>query len=193
MQAMQGSVVRAGAGSGFAESRSPAAIATERPRRRLPPRQGRRGPGRRRPVGSPTPASTSASRAEHRGRRLPRQPRCPSNLRRRLDVTDFGTPVTSTSTPFEQGDNARMMIDAARARGNTTPTRRDNQFVLEVKPVVEDPNKLVQGTRRRLPGREAVAQLPERRRPRGAAGHRRLHRPQHHHQRLGAAAASRCG
>ena len=36
-----------------------------------------------------------------------------------------------------------------------------------------------------LQGRQAVAQLPERRGAGGAAGDRRLHRPQHHHQRLG--------
>ncbi len=42
------------------------------------------------------------------------------------------------------------------------------------------------GLARRLQGREAVAQLPERGSARGAAGDRRLHRPQHHHQRHGA-------
>ena len=59
----------------------------------------------------------------------------------------------------------------------------DNRFILEVKPILEDPNKLMQGIAPGLQGREAVAQLPERRGARGAAGDRRLHRPQHHHQR----------
>ncbi|HEX8988480.1 MAG TPA: type IV pilus secretin PilQ [Rhodocyclaceae bacterium] len=69
----------------------------------------------------------------------------PENLRRRLDVTDFATPVTTVNT-MSQGDNVRMVI---------TPTglweynayQSDNQFVIEVRRIVEDPNKLVQGTR----------------------------------------------
>src|SRR5690606_19497473 len=34
----------------------------------------------------------------------------PENLRRRLDVTDFGTPV-STVRAFQQGRNARLVIE----------------------------------------------------------------------------------
>jgi type IV pilus assembly protein PilQ len=45
----------------------------------------------------------------------------PDNLRRRLDVTDFGTPVQSVST-FQSGDRVRMVVEP-RGRGSTAPTR----------------------------------------------------------------------
>jgi type II secretory pathway component HofQ len=44
----------------------------------------------------------------------------PDNLRRRLDVVDFATPVQTIST-FQQGENVRMVIEprgaALRHRG----------------------------------------------------------------------------
>jgi type II secretory pathway component HofQ len=46
----------------------------------------------------------------------------PKNLVRRLDVGDFATPVKFVDT-FEQGANARMVIDP-RGCGNTRRTRR---------------------------------------------------------------------
>lgn len=67
----------------------------------------------------------------------------PATLRRRLDVTDFGTPVTKiTTTP--QGENVRMTIDA---QGNWEQSvyQSDTQLVIDVKPVKEDPNRLAQG------------------------------------------------
>ncbi|MDO6388223.1 type IV pilus secretin PilQ [Uliginosibacterium sp. 31-12] len=70
----------------------------------------------------------------------------PDRLRKSLDVTDFGTPITNVTT-IQQGGAVRMTI---------TPTgmwehnayQTDNQFVLEVKPSQEDPRKLVQGSSR---------------------------------------------
>jgi type IV pilus assembly protein PilQ len=67
----------------------------------------------------------------------------PATLRRRLDVTDFGTPVTRiTTTP--SGDNVRMTIEA---HGNWEQSvyQSDTQLVIDVKPVKEDPNRLTQG------------------------------------------------
>jgi len=69
----------------------------------------------------------------------------PENLRKRLDVTDFATPVTVIST-FQQGDNTRMVIEP-RGLWEHNAYQTDTQFVVEVKPVQYDPNKLVQGTR----------------------------------------------
>lgn len=69
----------------------------------------------------------------------------PDNLRRRLDVVDFATPVQSINT-FTQGDNVRLVIEP-KGLWEQTAYQTDNQFVLEVKPVIEDPNKLVQGSR----------------------------------------------
>ncbi|MBS1198996.1 MAG: type pilus secretin family protein [Proteobacteria bacterium] len=69
----------------------------------------------------------------------------PENLKRRLDVTDFATPVTTVSTA-SNGDNARMTI-TPKGLWEHTAYQTDNQFVIEVKPVIEDPNKLVQGSK----------------------------------------------
>jgi type IV pilus assembly protein PilQ len=68
------------------------------------------------------------------------------DLRRRLDVTDFATPVTSVSTT-RQGDNVRIAI-AAHGLWEHTAYQSDNQFVVEVKPLKEDPSKLFQGSQR---------------------------------------------
>lgn len=79
----------------------------------------------------------------------------PEHLRRRSDVLDFGTPV-SAITAQQQGDNVRLVV---------TPTglwehnayQSDNMFVLEVRRVTEDPNKLVQGTPRGQYGGERLS------------------------------------
>jgi len=67
----------------------------------------------------------------------------PENLRRRLDVTDFGTPVQSIST-FQNGDKVRMVVEP-RGAWEHSAYQTDNQFVLEVRVQKTDPNKLVQG------------------------------------------------
>ncbi|HEX6414497.1 MAG TPA: type IV pilus secretin PilQ [Burkholderiales bacterium] len=61
----------------------------------------------------------------------------PENLRRRLDVVDFGTPVSTVST-FQQGENVRMVIEP-RGQWEHNAYQSDTQFVLEVKPLVADP------------------------------------------------------
>lgn len=68
----------------------------------------------------------------------------PDILRRRLDVTDFGTPVqTVTTTPM--GENVRMVI-TPKGLWEHSAYQSDTQLVVEVKPIKEDPNKLTQGT-----------------------------------------------
>ena len=69
----------------------------------------------------------------------------PENLRRKLDVTDFGTPVTSVETK-PLGDNVRMTI-TPHGLWEHNAYQSENQFVVEVKRIIEDPNKLVQGTK----------------------------------------------
>lgn len=76
----------------------------------------------------------------------------PQNLHRRSDVVDFGTPITQMLAE-QQGSSVRLTV---------TPTgmwehnayQSGEQFVLEVKRVAEDPNKLVQrgGVRTRYAG-----------------------------------------
>lgn len=67
----------------------------------------------------------------------------PDTLRRRLDVTDFGTPVRTVST-FQSGDRVRMVVEPTGSWEHSA-YQSDNQFVLEVRPVKVDPNKLTQG------------------------------------------------
>ncbi len=67
----------------------------------------------------------------------------PDSLRRRLDVTDFGTPVQSITTT-QVGDRVRMVVEP-RGAWEHSAYQSDNQFVLEVRAQKVDPNKLVQG------------------------------------------------
>ncbi len=69
----------------------------------------------------------------------------PRNLERRLDVNDFGTPVVTIDT-FPQGGNARMVIEP-QGLWEHSAYQTENRFILEIKPVHEDPNKLTQGTK----------------------------------------------
>jgi type IV pilus assembly protein PilQ len=68
----------------------------------------------------------------------------PEVLRRRLDVSDFGTPVTTVST-VQQGENVRMTVEA-KGLWEQSVYQGENQLVLEVRPIKEDPNKLTQGS-----------------------------------------------
>ncbi|MBV7539302.1 type IV pilus secretin PilQ [Duganella sp. sic0402] len=68
----------------------------------------------------------------------------PENLRRRLDVGDFGTPVSLVTTA-PQGENTRLIIEA-RGLWEQTVYQSDTQLVVDVKPIKEDPNKLTQGS-----------------------------------------------
>lgn len=67
----------------------------------------------------------------------------PRNLERRLDVVDFATPVLTVDT-FGQGDNVRMVVES-KGLWEHAAYQTDNRFILEVKPIVEDPAKLTQG------------------------------------------------
>ena len=74
----------------------------------------------------------------------------PEHLRRRADVTDFGTPVTAM-TAQQSGDNVRLTV-TPNGLWEHNAYQSDNRFVLEVKRVVEDPNKLVQGSKEKFGG-----------------------------------------
>ncbi len=69
----------------------------------------------------------------------------PRNLERRLDVQDFGTPITAVET-FNQGGNTRMVIEP-KGLWEHSAYQTDNRFIIEVRAVQEDPNKLVQGAK----------------------------------------------
>jgi type IV pilus assembly protein PilQ len=67
----------------------------------------------------------------------------PEGLRRRLDVSDFGTPV-QTVTTFQTGDRVRVVIEPKGAWEHSA-YQSDNQFVVEVRQIRIDPSKLTQG------------------------------------------------
>ena len=71
--------------------------------------------------------------------------RLPESLRRRLDVTDFGTPVTRVST-LAQGDNVRMTVEA-QGDWEQSVFQSDSQLVVEVRKVEGDPNRSSTGSR----------------------------------------------
>jgi len=69
----------------------------------------------------------------------------PKNLERRLDVVDFATPVQTIDT-FVQGGTSRISIEP-KGLWEHSAYQTDNRFIVEVKPIVEDPTKLIQGSR----------------------------------------------
>ena len=67
----------------------------------------------------------------------------PRNLLRRLDVLDFATPVRQVDL-VSQGTTTRMTIEP-RGLWEYSAYQTETQFIVEVKQLKEDPNKLVQG------------------------------------------------
>src|SRR3990170_2329088 len=67
----------------------------------------------------------------------------PKNLQRKLDVADFATPVQGVDT-FAQGHDVRMVIEP-KGQWEHAAYQTDNKFIIEVKPIAEDPNKMVKG------------------------------------------------
>ena len=67
----------------------------------------------------------------------------PEGLRRKLDVTDFGTPV-QTITTVQSGDRVRMVIEPKGAWEHSA-YQSDKQLVVEVRQQKTNPDKLTQG------------------------------------------------
>ena len=74
----------------------------------------------------------------------------PDTLKRRLDVSDFATPVNNL-TASQQGNNVRLVVEP-RGLWEHNAYQSDTRFVLEVRPVKEDPQRLFQGTRQGYQG-----------------------------------------
>ncbi len=66
-------------------------------------------------------------------------------MERRLNVTNFATPVLTVDT-FKQGQNTRMVIEP-KGDWEHSAYQTDRRFIVEVKPIIFDPNKIVQGTK----------------------------------------------
>ncbi len=67
----------------------------------------------------------------------------PEGLRRRLDVSDFGTPI-QTVTTTQTGDRVRMVVTPT-GNWEHSAYQSDNQFVLEIREQKIDSSKLTQG------------------------------------------------
>ncbi len=67
----------------------------------------------------------------------------PEGLRRRLDVSDFGTPVQMVTTTAV-GDRVRMVIEP-RGPWEHSAYQSDSQFVVELRPPRVDPSRVTQG------------------------------------------------
>jgi type IV pilus assembly protein PilQ len=69
----------------------------------------------------------------------------PATLQRRLNVTNFNTPVIYVDT-MKQGKNGRMVIEP-KGNWEHSAYQADKKFIIDVRQVVEDPNKLVRGSK----------------------------------------------
>lgn len=69
----------------------------------------------------------------------------PQTLARKLDVTDFATPVTSIDA-FRRGDRVRMVV-AAKGFWEHLAYQADNQFVVELRPVAQESAQVGSGGR----------------------------------------------
>jgi type IV pilus assembly protein PilQ len=69
----------------------------------------------------------------------------PTNLQRRLNVINFNTPVLYVDA-IQQGKNARLIIEP-QGNWEQSAYQADKKFIIDVRPVQEDPNKLVQGSK----------------------------------------------
>ncbi len=69
----------------------------------------------------------------------------PANLQRRLNVTNFNTPVIYVDT-MKQGKNGHMVIEP-KGNWEQSAYQADKKFIIDVRQVVEDSNKLVAGSK----------------------------------------------
>lgn len=69
----------------------------------------------------------------------------PAELQRRLNVINFNTPVLYVDA-MQQGKNARLIIEP-QGNWEQSAYQADKKFIVDIRPVVEDPNKLVQGSK----------------------------------------------
>ncbi|MBC7787804.1 MAG: type IV pilus secretin PilQ [Methylophilaceae bacterium] len=69
----------------------------------------------------------------------------PDNLQRRLNVINFNTAVLYVDT-MKQGNNSRMVIEP-KGNWEQSAYQADKKFIIDVRQIAEDPNKLVQGSK----------------------------------------------
>ena len=137
---VDGAAAAAPASAGAAQAAAPAyAPASRAQLRNLDFRRGSNGEGR---VVVDLPNSQTAVDVRQLGNRVQvdfMNTGLPESLRRRLDVSDFGTPVSRVTTTA-QGNNVRMVIEA-QGQWEQSVYQSETQLVVDVR-VKEDPNKL---------------------------------------------------
>jgi type IV pilus assembly protein PilQ len=69
----------------------------------------------------------------------------PADLQRRLNVINFNTPVLYVDT-MKQGKNGRISIEP-KGNWEQSAYQADKKFIIDVRQVVEDPDKLVRGSK----------------------------------------------
>jgi type IV pilus assembly protein PilQ len=69
----------------------------------------------------------------------------PAELQRRLNVINFNTPVLYVDT-MKQGKNGRMVIEP-KGNWEQSAYQADKKFIIDVRQLIEDPNKLVKGNK----------------------------------------------
>ncbi len=69
----------------------------------------------------------------------------PADLQRRLNVINFNTPVLYIDT-MKQGKNGRISIEP-KGNWEQSAYQADKKFIIDVRQVVEDPDKLVRGSK----------------------------------------------
>lgn len=69
----------------------------------------------------------------------------PVKLERRLNVTNFNTPVIFVDA-MKKGNNVQLVIEP-QGNWEQSAYQADKRFIIDIKKIVEDPNKLVQGSK----------------------------------------------
>ena len=69
----------------------------------------------------------------------------PANLERRLNVTNFNTPVVAVDA-MKKGNNVQLVIEP-QGNWEQSAYQADKRFIIDIKKIIEDPNKLVQGSK----------------------------------------------
>ena len=69
----------------------------------------------------------------------------PNELQRRLNVINFNTPVLYVDT-IKRGKNGQIIIEP-KGDWEQSAYQADKKFIVDVRPVVQDPNKLIQGSK----------------------------------------------
>lgn len=69
----------------------------------------------------------------------------PAELQRRLNVTNFNTPVLYVDT-IKRGKNGQIIIEP-KGDWEQSAYQADKKFIVDVRPIVQDPNKLIQGSK----------------------------------------------